>query len=75
MTVYTFTEARQQLAAVLDQALKEGAVQIRRRDGTTYRANGRDAAMRRNTALGHRTGNDCMAASYSAETSASASSR
>jgi hypothetical protein len=32
MTVYTFTEARQQLAAVLDQALKEGAVQIRRRD-------------------------------------------
>ena len=36
MTVYTFTEARQQLAAVLDQALKEGAVQIRRRDGTMY---------------------------------------
>lgn len=36
MTVYTFTEARQHLAAVLDQALKEGAVQIRRRDGTTY---------------------------------------
>jgi antitoxin Phd len=36
MTVYTFTEARQRLAAVLDQALKEGAVQIRRRDGTTY---------------------------------------
>jgi hypothetical protein len=36
MTVYTFTEARQHLAAVLDQALKEGTVQIRRRDGTTY---------------------------------------
>jgi hypothetical protein len=36
MTVYTFTEARQNLAAILDQARKEGAVQIRRRDGTTY---------------------------------------
>jgi hypothetical protein len=36
MTMYTFTEARRHLAAVLDQALKEGAVQIRRRDGTTY---------------------------------------
>jgi hypothetical protein len=35
MTVYTFTEARQHLAAVLDQARKEGAVQIRRWDGTT----------------------------------------
>ena len=36
MTVYTYTEARQKLAAVLDQAVKEGAVQIRRRDGTTF---------------------------------------
>jgi hypothetical protein len=36
MTVYTFTEARQHLAAVLDQALKAGAVQIRCRNGTTY---------------------------------------
>lgn len=36
MTVYTFTEARQRLAVVLDQALKEGAVQIRCRDGTRY---------------------------------------
>ncbi len=36
MTVYTYSEARQKLAAVLDQAMKEGAVQIRRRDGTTF---------------------------------------
>ena len=36
MIVYTSTEARRHLAAVLDQACKDGAVQIRRRDGTTY---------------------------------------
>ena len=36
MRVYTYSEARQKLAAVLDQAMKEGAVQIRRRDGTTF---------------------------------------
>ena len=36
MTVYTYSEARQKLAAVLDQAMKEGAVQIRRRDGKTF---------------------------------------
>ncbi len=36
MTVYTYSEARQKLAAVLDQAMKEGAVQIRRRDGTIF---------------------------------------
>ena len=36
MTVYTYSEARQKLAAVLDQAMKEGAVQRRRRDGTTF---------------------------------------
>lgn len=36
MTVYTYSEARQKLAAVLDEAMKEGAVQIRRRDGATF---------------------------------------
>lgn len=36
MTVYTYSEARQNLADVLKQALEEGRVQIRRRDGTTF---------------------------------------
>jgi hypothetical protein len=36
---------------------------------------GRDAAMRRKKISRHRTGNDCIACSYSAETSASARSR
>ena len=36
MRVYTYSEARQGLATLLDQAAKEGAVQIRRRDGTTF---------------------------------------
>ncbi len=36
MTVYTYSEARQKLATVLEQAMKEGAVQIRRKDGTTF---------------------------------------
>ena len=36
MTVYTYTEARQKLAAVLEQARREGAVRIRRRDGSTF---------------------------------------
>lgn len=36
MTTYTYTEARQHLAALLDQAKREGAVRIRRRDGATY---------------------------------------
>ena len=36
MTVYTYTEARQKLAAILDQARREGAVRIRRRDGSTF---------------------------------------
>lgn len=36
MTVYTYTEARQKLASILDQARQEGAVRIRRRDGSTF---------------------------------------
>lgn len=36
MKVYTYSEARQKLAALLDQASRDGAVQIRRRDGTSY---------------------------------------
>jgi antitoxin (DNA-binding transcriptional repressor) of toxin-antitoxin stability system len=36
MTVYTYAEARQHLAAMLDKARQEGAVQIRRRDGSLF---------------------------------------
>ncbi len=36
MTVYTYSEARQHLAEILDKARKEGAVQIRRRDGSMF---------------------------------------
>ncbi|ETX05952.1 type II toxin-antitoxin system Phd/YefM family antitoxin [Candidatus Entotheonella palauensis] len=36
MTVYTFSEARQNLASVLEQAKREGAVQIKRRDGSLF---------------------------------------
>ena len=36
MKVYTYTEARQKLAALLDLARREGAVQIRRRDGQLF---------------------------------------
>jgi hypothetical protein len=36
MIVYTFSEARQNLASVLEQAKREGAVQIKRRDGSTF---------------------------------------
>jgi len=34
--VYTYTEARQQLASLLDRALEDGSVQIRRRDGSAF---------------------------------------
>jgi hypothetical protein len=33
---YTYSEARQRLAALLDQAQREGHVQIRRQDGSTF---------------------------------------
>ncbi len=36
MKVYTYSEARQSLASVLEQARREGAVRIRRRDGQTF---------------------------------------
>ena len=36
MRTYTFSQARQQLATVLDEASREGEVQIRRRDGRSF---------------------------------------
>ena len=36
MRVYTYSEARQKLASLLDEASEEGAVRIRRRDGQEY---------------------------------------
>lgn len=36
MGVYSFSEARQNLASVLDSARREGAVRIRRRDGQVF---------------------------------------
>lgn len=36
MNVYTYSEARQRLAKVLDEATRDGGVQIRRRDGSTF---------------------------------------
>lgn len=36
MNVYTFSEARQRLAAVLEEAQSKGAVRIKRRDGSEF---------------------------------------
>ncbi len=36
MKTYTYSEARQRLARLLDEARREGQVQIRRQDGTTF---------------------------------------
>ena len=36
MRVYTYSEARQNLASLLDIAKRDGAVAIRRRDGQTF---------------------------------------
>jgi antitoxin (DNA-binding transcriptional repressor) of toxin-antitoxin stability system len=36
MTVFTYSQARQNFASLLDIAKKEGSVQVRRRDGTVY---------------------------------------
>lgn len=36
MTVYTFSEARQRFAALLEQARREGAVRVKRRDGQMF---------------------------------------
>jgi len=34
--VYTYTEARQNLASLLDQAAREGEVGVKRKDGQTF---------------------------------------
>ncbi len=36
MKEYTYSEARQRLAALLERAQKEGSVRIRRQDGTVF---------------------------------------
>ena len=36
MREYSFTEARQSFAAILDEAKKEGVVCIKKRDGETF---------------------------------------
>ena len=36
MEAYTFSEARQNLSSILDQAKEEGSVRITRRDGTSF---------------------------------------
>ena len=36
MKVYTYSEARQRLAMLLDEARDQGAVRIRRRDGQEF---------------------------------------
>ena len=36
MKVYTYSEARQRLALVLEQARQDGAVRIQRRDGQMF---------------------------------------
>jgi antitoxin Phd len=34
---YTYSEARENFATVLEEAAREGAVEVRRRDGTIFR--------------------------------------
>lgn len=36
MTVYTYSDARQNLASLLEQSLREGEVRIRRKDGRMF---------------------------------------
>jgi hypothetical protein len=36
MKVYTYSEARQQLARLLDEARRRGEIRIKRRDGTEF---------------------------------------
>jgi PHD/YefM family antitoxin component YafN of YafNO toxin-antitoxin module len=36
MKVYTYSEARQKLASLLEQARRDGAVRIRRQDGQSF---------------------------------------
>lgn len=37
MTIFTYSQARQNFATVLDMARKEGEVMIRRKDGSMFR--------------------------------------
>ncbi len=37
MKSYSYSEARENFATVLDEAARDGAVEIRRRDGTVFR--------------------------------------
>jgi hypothetical protein len=36
MRIYTYSEARRKLASLLERAVKEGEVRIKRRDGQTF---------------------------------------
>ena len=36
MRVYTYSEARQRLASILDEAKRKGEVRIKRRDGSEF---------------------------------------
>jgi antitoxin (DNA-binding transcriptional repressor) of toxin-antitoxin stability system len=36
MTIFTYSQARQNFSALLTKARREGSVQIRRRDGTVF---------------------------------------
>ena len=36
MRMYTYSEARRKLASLLEQAVKEGEIKIKRRDGQTF---------------------------------------
>jgi len=36
MTVFTYSQARQNFSAVLDRAAKEGKVRIKRKDGSVF---------------------------------------
>ena len=36
MRIHTYSEARRKLASLLDRAVKEGEVKIKRRDGQTF---------------------------------------
>lgn len=44
MKSYTYSEARQNFAAILEQACRDGAVRIQRRDGQTFVVTPEDAA-------------------------------
>ena len=36
MTIYTYSQARQKFASILDQARKKGKILIRRKDGSIF---------------------------------------